>query len=85
MYQVHARDTHPSPTPGQCYFSIFQKKKQQQQQQKNPLGASFKTNYKQYIRSILKHIPLTLSIYLPIRLNPRGGHQPGSGEPSAGG
>ena len=26
-----------------------------------------------------------LSIYLPIRLNPRGGHQTGSGEPSAGG
>ena len=23
------------------------------------------------------------SIYLPIRLNPRGGHQTGSGEPSA--
>ena len=26
-----------------------------------------------------------LSIYLPIRLNPRRGHQTGSGEPSAGG
>ena len=26
-----------------------------------------------------------LSIYLPIRLNPRRGHQMGSGEPSAGG
>ena len=26
-----------------------------------------------------------LSIYLPIRLNPRGGHQTGSGEPIAGG
>ena len=25
-----------------------------------------------------------LSIYLPIRLNPRGGHQTGSGEPSGG-
>ena len=25
-----------------------------------------------------------LSIYLPIRLNPRRGHQTGSGEPSAG-
>ena len=25
------------------------------------------------------------SIYLPIRLNPRGGHQTSSGEPSAGG
>ena len=28
---------------------------------------------------------LTLSIYLPIRLNPRRGHQTGSGKPSAGG
>ena len=26
-----------------------------------------------------------LSIYLPVRLNPRGGQQTGSGEPSAGG
>ena len=30
-------------------------------------------------------ILIYLSIYLPIRLNPRGGHQTGSGEPSAGG
>ena len=30
-------------------------------------------------------IEVCLSIYLPIRLNPRGGHQTGSGEPSAGG
>ena len=28
---------------------------------------------------------LSLSIYLPIRLNPRRGHQTGSREPSAGG
>ena len=31
------------------------------------------------------HGDVYLSIYLPIRLNPRGGHQTGSGEPSAGG
>ena len=32
---------------------------------------------------LLEHI--SLSIYLPIRFNPRGGHQTVSGEPSAGG
>ena len=38
-----------------------------------------------YLASVAAQANLSLSIYLPIRLNPRGGHQTGSGEPSAGG
>ena len=35
--------------------------------------------------TLINILSVCLSVYLPIRLNPRRGHQTGSGEPSAGG
>ena len=48
--------------------------------------ANFVTNDENHrnLKFVLQFAKI-IPIYLPIRLNPRSGHQTGSGEPSAGG